>query len=277
MHKKLLALAVSVSLSGPAIAYYQQQPGGYAPPENTLRGHVSFVPAGTPVQARINSTLSSEFSSVGETFTATLSGPIYAGSQLVAGPGSTVQGQVVNVTPAGRGGKPGSIDLRISSVITADGRRYPLSASIDQANYQLSAEGGRLSHMTKATAVGAGAGALSGLIGSSISGGKKGKGTAIGTGIGAGVGLLGGAFKKGQDFILKSGTTVPFVLDEPMQVNAGAPPQMTAPQYAAPSGSFAPPAGYGSQPNYGGQPSYPSGGFADPGAQQSPHQQNPYL
>jgi len=235
-----------------AYGYEQQTNPSYGAPveQAALRGQVSFVPAGTPIQARINSTLSSEFSSVGETFTATLSGPIYAGSQMVAGPGSTIQGQVVDVQPGGRGGKPGSIDIRLTSVITADGRRYPLSARVDSTNFSLSAEGGRASHMVKTTAVGAGAGALSGLIGGAISGGKKGKATAIGTGIGAGVGLLGGAIKKGKDFVLRSGTNIPFVLDQPLQVNV-------AP--ASPVNQSVP-ANY----SYGQQPAPQPQGYANP-------------
>lgn len=208
--------------------------GGYYPPSQqpqTLQGRVSYVPAGTPVSARLQNALSSEFSRVGETFTATLSSSIYAGSQIVAAPGSTVQGQVVSVTPAGRGGRPGAISLRLTSIITPEGRRYPLSASVDNANFQLKAGGGTASHLVKTTAVGAGAGALSGLIGGAIAGGKKGKATAIGTGIGGGVGLLGGAIKKGKEFVIPSGTIVPFRLDTAMQVNAAA----AAPQ-AAPSG-----------------------------------------
>jgi hypothetical protein len=227
------------------------------------QGQVSFVPAGTPVSARLEQTLSSEFSKVGETFTATLAGPIYAGNQLVAGPGSAVQGQVVAVEPAGRGGKPGSIDIRLTSIIAPNGQRFPLSARIDSNSFQLSAEGSRVSHLAKTTAVGAGAGALSGLVGAAIGGGQKGKTTAIGTGIGAGVGLLGGAIKKGAELALQAGTTIPFILDQPMQVNMAPPVQQFAPEQP-----------YGFQDPYGGTyQAAPQGGTY----QQQPALQNPYL
>ena len=101
------------------------------------------------------------------------------------------------------------------------------------------------------------------MIGGAISGGSKGKGAAIGTGcIGAGVGILGGAFKRGKQFVLQSGTSVPFTLDQAMQVNTG----------AAPVRQLQP-------PEYGTVPSQPApaqgGGFADPGASQN-HGYNPY-
>ncbi len=232
----------------PALAEgYEYAPQAYAQPQSyaqpyaqnyqqpVLQGQVSFVPAGTPVAVTINEALGSEISSVGQTFNATLSGPIYAGNQLIAGPGAIVQGQIVAVESARRAGRPGSIDIRLTSVITADGRRYPLSAKVESTTFSLSADGGAVSSIAKGTAIGAGAGALSGLVGSAISGGAKGKGAAIGTGIGAGIGLLGGTFKKGQEFVMKSGTSVPFVLDQPLQVNAA--PAAQVQQYA--------PQGYG--------------------------------
>ncbi len=217
------------------------------------QGQVSFVPPGTPVSVTMAQTLSSEFTRVGETFTANLASPIYAGSEMIAGPGSQVQGQVVAVEPAGRGGKPGSMDLRLVSIITPEGRRIPLSATVDQNSFQLEADGGRTSHLVKTTAIGAGSGALGGLVMNAVGGGKKGKGTAIGTGIGAGVGLLGGAIQKGKDFVLTSGSIVPFRLDQAIQAQASAPVQQYGSEYGGGyGGGFQAPAGYGSAPYSGG-------------------------
>lgn len=200
--------------------YYPPPTQQQAPPQNQVRLSAVYVAAGAPVNVAIQSTLSSQFSQVGETFTTTLTGPLFGSNGQMAVPaGSTVQGQVVAVTPAGRGGKPGSIDLRLTSVVTPDGKRYPLSASVNRGSFQLSAQGGRTSNIVKSSAIGAGAGALSGLVGGAISGGRKGKATAIGTGIGGGIGLLGGVIKRGKEFVLSSGTNVPFVLDAPLQIN----------------------------------------------------------
>ena len=272
----LLAIAFLASTVSVSANYY-------APPQppQQYQGHASYVPAGTPISASISQALGTEISQVGETFRASLAGPLYAGGQMVAPPGSQIEGTVVGITPAGRGGKPGSMDLRLTTIVTPNGQRIPLSATMDRANFELKASGGRTSHLVKTTALGAGAGALSGLIGGAISGGKKGKTAAIGTGIGAGVGLLGGAFKKGRELIIQSGTTVPFVLDTPIQVSNSAPPvQQVAPQYNAPE--------YGGSyqqqrrqqaPAYTAPPS--GGGFADPMAPASGYQQqtptNPYL
>jgi hypothetical protein len=182
---------------------------------------------------------------------------------MIAPAGSTVEGTVVSVESAGRTGKPGSMDIRLTTVITPDGRRIPLSASVDQNTFSLSADGGRVSNFTKGAAVGAGAGALSGLVGAAIGGGKLGKTTAIGTGIGAGVGMLGAAFKKGQELIIQQGTQVPFKLDAAIQAANSAP----APQQITPSTQ-----GYQYVPT--AAPQAPTGGFADPYNQQPV---NPYL
>jgi len=262
----IIAAQLPALAEGYGYAPSYQQP--YAQQQPLLQGQVSFVPAGTPVSVTISEALGSEISTVGQTFNAMLTGPIYAGNQMIAGPGSTVQGQIVAVESAARAGRPGSIDIRLTSVITPDGRRYPLSAKVDSNTFKLSADGGAVSSIAKGTAVGAGAGALSGLVGSAISGGAKGKGAAIGTGIGAGIGLLGGAIRKGEEFVLKSGTQVPFVLDQPIQVNAA--PSTPVQQYAPQGGYQAP---YGSAP---------MGGFSEQPMQQAPVQQqyqyqNPYL
>lgn len=228
------------------------------------QGTITYVPAGTPVSVSLSQALGSEFSRVGETFTAALSSPIYAGGTLIAPAGSQVQGTIVAVEPAGRGGKPGSMDLRLTNVITPNGRMIPLSATLDQANFKLEADGGRVSHLAKTTAIGAAGGALSGLIGGAISGGRKGQATAIGTGIGAGVGLLGGAVQRGKELIIESGTALPFKLDQAIQSGNAAPQvQQYNPQFQQYS------------PSYSGQP---SGGFADPSQiYQTQPIINPYL
>ena len=250
------------------------------------QGQVSFVPAGTPVTVTMSQALSSEFTRVGETFTANLNSPIYAGSTVIAGPGSQVQGQVISVEPAGRAGKSGSMDLRLTTLITPDGKRIPLSATVNRSSFELSADSSRAAHILKNTAVGAGAGALSGLVGGAISGGKKGKATAIGTGIGGGIGLLAAGVKKGEDFVIQSGTMIPFTLDQPIQAyNSAAPVQefggggfqsQYPNPYAAPQGQapYAAPNPYAAP--QGQEPYSAPNPYAAPGSyQQAPV--NPYL
>lgn len=240
------------------------------------QGQASYVMAGTPINTSLDTTLGTEFSNVGDKFTATLSGPVYAGSQLVAPPGSKAEGFVTEVTPAGRAGRPGSMDLRITNIITPNGQRIPISASVNKSTFKLQADGGRVSNYAKATTAGAAGGALSGLIGGAISGGRFGKSTAIGTGIGAGVGILGGTFKKGRELIIQQGMAIPFVVEASAQpVQQQQPTQVR--QYGSefqPGGYHAPQQQYQQQPQQYQpvqqqqptfrQPQAPQGGFADP-------------
>lgn len=257
---KLTTILLTSLIINSSSVFAQYQPPFQASYQPQYQAQVSYVPAGTPITVTMNDTLGSEFTQVGERFTATLAGPIYSGRDLVAGPGSVVEGTVVEINPAGRAGKPASMNLRVNNLVTPDGRRIPLSASIDQETFKLSAEGGVTSNLVKSSVVGAGAGALSGLVGAAISGGKKGKATAIGTGIGAGTGLLVGAFKKGNDLIVERGSQVNFKLDQPLQgVNTAPPVQRFPSDYGA------------------GAPSMPgSSPYQDSGVyqQQTP---NPYL
>lgn len=264
MNKKFISFTVIILIFLTSQASFAQY-GQY-------QGQVTYVPAGTPISVSLNDTLGSEFTQVGERFTASLSGPIYAGSELIAGAGSQVEGTVIEVNPAGRAGKPASMNLRLTNIITPDGRRIPLSATIDQSTFNLEAEGGRTSHLVKSTAVGAGVGALSGLVGAAISGGKKGKAAAIGTGIGAGSGLVVGAFKKGNDLIVQRGSPVTFRLDQAIQATNAAPPvQRFGSEYGG--------APVSPNPYAGGYQTAP-GGFADPysgGGYQQQQPVNPYL
>jgi hypothetical protein len=220
-----------------------------------FKGSVSFVAPGTPVQAVLTETLSSEFTRAGETIALQLSAPVYSGSAMVVPAGSVVEAEVISVNPAGRAGEPGKIDFRLKTLITPNGARIPISASIDQNRFSLVAEEhARAKHFAKTTVAGAAGGALSGLIGGAISGGKIGKGAALGTAIGSGVGLVGGAIQKGKEIVLPKGTQIPFVLDQVLRIASPA----TSSQYADPSQT------------------YPAGAFQDPGVIYQQQNQNPY-
>ena len=193
-----------------------------------FRGSVSYVAAGTPMQAVINETVSSEFTQPGERITLSLGSPVYSGSSVALPAGALVEAEVIEASPAGRAGSPGKLNFRLISVITPDGGRIPLSASLDQNRFSLSADNNaRVKHYAKATAAGAAGGALSGLIGGAISGGRVGRGAALGTAVGGGLGILGGTLKKGKELVIAKGTPIPFVLDRPLQIGNAAPPSLS--------------------------------------------------
>lgn len=189
-----------------------------------LRGRVVVAPAGSRFEVSLVSTLSSEINRVGDIVTATVATPLAVGADVVIPAGSQLIGQVVNAIPARRfkAGAGGVLELRFTSIQTPDGQRYPLSASVDTAQFKLQAEtgGSRLAKGVAKTAVGAGLGAALGTALGAISGGKKGvgKGAWSGAAIGGGLGALGALTSKGSELVLRSGMRLPILLDQSLQV-----------------------------------------------------------
>ncbi|MFA7338629.1 MAG: S-layer homology domain-containing protein [Candidatus Obscuribacterales bacterium] len=250
------------------------QAGGYQQPP--LSGRVMTVGAGTKFQASLKNTMDSGSTQPGESVEATLPSPIYSGGVEVVPAGSLLIGQVSNVVSAKRFrfGANGKIDIRFTAIQTPDGRRFPLSASVDGSEVRLTggSTAGRVGKGLLTTGIGAGGGAalgtgLGAIVGAT-SGGQVGRATGMGavfgTAIGAGVGLVGAGVRKGSEVIFHAGTQLPVQLDETMQISAAA---AVAPYYAQPpqqgyapqQQGYAPPQqGYPAQQGYPvQQPGYP--------------------
>ncbi|MCC6979860.1 MAG: S-layer homology domain-containing protein [Candidatus Melainabacteria bacterium] len=232
------------------------QAGGYPPANPYLSGRVAVVAAGTKLQASLKNTLDSGSTQPGEPVEATLGAAIYSGSMEVVPAGSKLVGQVTNVVSARRFkfGANGKIDIRFTQIETPDGRRVPLSASIDDNQLRLTGgtTAGRVGKGLVTTGVGAAGGAalgtalgaIVGATGGGQVGRSTGMGAVFGTALGGGVGAVGAVVRKGSEITIPAGTNLPIQLDESMQVTASAPPPM---QYGYNMGG-----GYGAQ-NFSGQ------------------------
>ncbi len=261
---------------------YAQPPAGYPPQygqaggyQQPLSGRVMTVGAGTKFQASLKNTMDSGSTVPGESVEATLPSPIYSGGVEVVPAGSTLIGQVSNVVSAKRFrfGANGKIDIRFTTIQTPDGRRFPLSASVDGNEVRLTggSTAGRVGKGLLTTGIGAGGGAalgtgLGAIVGATSNGqvGRAtGMGAVFGTAIGAGVGLVGAGVRKGSEVVFKAGTQLPVQLDESMQITAAA---AVAPYYAPPQQPQ-----YQPQPQYQQQPQYQPQGYP----QQPPYQPQP--
>ena len=195
---------------------------GAGTPNRPLKGRVVVAPAGSRFEASLVTTLSSGINRVGDIVTASVSSPLTVGSDVVIPAGSQVIGQVVNSIPAARfmAGSGGVLEIRFTSIQTPDGQRYPLSASVDTTQFKLQAEtgGSRLAKGVGKAAVGAGLGAALGTAIGAIAGGMPGRGAWSGAAIGGGLGTLGALASKGKELIIESGTQVPVLLDQSLQV-----------------------------------------------------------
>lgn len=262
---KKAAIALSIALLVPAAGFAATPEGNSQfnlsgiqiaqglPP---LQGYVVTAPAGTYMQATLQSTISSEFARPGDRVVATLGTPLAAGGSIVLPAGSQVEGQVVAVEDAGRLGKNGSLDIRFTSAMTPTGQRVPISARIQTEDGTGVLKGGstkgRVGKAALRTGVGAGLGAALGTAMGPLSGGKVGRGAIYGTAIGGGLGALYAGAKKGEDAVLNAGEPINLVLDAPVTVS----PQDNFSQQQQPyNNPYNQP--YNSQPY--GQPASPSG------------------
>ncbi len=186
-----------------------------------LKGRVVIAPAGSNFEARISTPLSSGLNNIGDVITATVTTPLIVGNDIVVPAGSQLIGQVSNAISARRfmAGSGGELDIRFTSIQLPNGQRLPLSATVDTTQFKLNAEtgGSRTAKTVGKTAVGAGIGALSGLVGAAISGGDKSKGAALGTAIGGGLGLGKALVDKGREIEIPAGSALPVRLDQALQ------------------------------------------------------------
>ncbi|MEB3205860.1 MAG: hypothetical protein VKK59_00755 [Vampirovibrionales bacterium] len=214
-----------------------------------IQGRVVSAPAGMPLSATVTQEISSEFARVGDRFVASLSNDIAAGGAIIVPAGSQLEGQVVSVVSAGRAGRNGQLDVRFMSALLPNGQRVPMMAKIMTEDgtglLKGGSVGGRAGKAALTTAGGAAAGALLGTALGPLSGGKVGKGAIYGTAVGAGLGGVGALVNKGQDAILKSGTPLQVVLEQPLTASP-----YTGGSYSAPAqGQYQPQGGFN---NYGG-------------------------
>jgi hypothetical protein len=179
------------------------------------------VDTGTIVRARMNSTLNSKDAAVGNTFTSTVTEPVYSSTGVVVIPtGSTLTGRVTSVKKAAKGGEPGQIDVSFVSVKLPNGSVRSINGSLTDL------ESGKTKSDNEGTASGSkmknrkiifiGGGTAGGaVLGAMVGGGKA---TAIGAIIGAGAGFLGERLLKGPEAEVKSGTEFSVYLNQAIKM-----------------------------------------------------------
>lgn len=191
---------------------------------NMLQGRISVIPAETRFSGTLTTPVSSQINKVGDHVTLNVDRPLVSQDNVVIVPnGSRIRGAVTLVEPAGRAGKNAKMAIAFEEIITPDGRRIPIQASIATEDKLL--EGGttkgRVGRAVGTTAIGAGLGAALGTAMGPLSGGKVGRGAVYGTAVGAGVGALGAAVQKGQEVVVTTGDQLEIKLEQPIQMEAG--------------------------------------------------------
>lgn len=169
---------------------------------------VYSVVSGTVMRVRMNRTLTSKTANVGNTFTATVTEPVYSSNGVVVIPvGSTLTGRVNTVRRAAQRGKPGEIDASFFSVRLPNGRSRAINGSLTDLEGNTTSDtegtaGGQKMKNRKLIFIGGG-GAGGAVLGAAVGGGK---GALIGGLLGAGAGFIGDRYTKGKEAEVKSGT-----------------------------------------------------------------------
>lgn len=167
------------------------------------------VEQGQVIRVRMNGTISSKTSRIGDTFQTTVTEPVYGNGGVIVVPvGSTVLGKVTAVTPAGKKGVPGSLDVDFIEIKTPAGAKYAITGDLTEltsntakSDNEGTASGDKMKNR-KVIFIGGGAGV--GAIIGGIAGG--GAGTAIGAGAGAGAGIIADLLIKGEEATVKPNT-----------------------------------------------------------------------
>lgn len=167
------------------------------------------VDSGSILRVRMNSTISSKTSRVGDTFTVTVTEPVYSSNGVVVIPtGATLTGKIDSVKPAAKGGKVGEIDASFIKVNLPNGRTRAINGSLtdlDSKSAKSDNEGTAAGDKTKYRKVKfiGGGGVGGAVLGGAIGGGK---GALIGGIIGGVGGLIAETQTKGEEAKVKSGT-----------------------------------------------------------------------
>jgi hypothetical protein len=189
----------------------------------TLKGSVVTVPAGQNLSAVVTTPISSENIEVGQSVSLALGSDFYYNGNLIAPAGSSVTGTAIEVSKAKHGSLNGKLLLRFTQITTPYGIQIPISAVIKTTDNTGVLVGGTKMDIAKNygkdAAIGAGAGALAGVIISPLAGGSIGKGTALATAVGAGGGVVKSIWDKGNDVEIPANSAIQLVLTQPITVN----------------------------------------------------------
>lgn len=185
--------------------------------DNTARDRSNLpvsltVPAGTHVDMTVNQELSSRKNKPGDTFTASVAQDIVdAAGAVVIPSGSKVNGSIVAVKPAPNRRTPGTLTVALST-IEANGKTFPIRATIDSVNHQYEKQSINGRDAAK-VGIGAAAGAVVGQVLS-----KNTKGTVIGAVVGGIAGAGVAAETKDMDIVIPDGSHIIATVTEPMTV-----------------------------------------------------------
>lgn len=171
---------------------------------------------------RMDNTLSSRISRVGDKFTATVALPVHINGRIAIPAGSIIEGRVTQVTQAKRKSKPGTLAVEFDELIFPDGLRLKVDGFLtaDDPDMQEKIDDeNRVSGSNKdRTGVFVGGGGAVGAVLGGILGGVE--GILLGGVIGAGAGIAGILLSKGEEARVPAGTPFGIQLRQPLIIRS---------------------------------------------------------
>ncbi|HEX6967019.1 MAG TPA: hypothetical protein VF166_14600 [Gemmatimonadaceae bacterium] len=204
MRRILAGVAMVALAAGACSRPAQVTSGGEVAPEAPT--NANMVPVGTTLQAKLNTTLGTQQSRVGDQFTATVTQPVVAQNGATVIPeGAIVHGEITGLHASQNVGDQAAIKLNFDS-LEINGQNYPFNAKVTATN--LKTQGQSKNETLKNAGVGAVAGAALGAI---LGGGNLSKvalggvlGAAAGTAISLGMGDVQAVLPAGSELTLQS-------------------------------------------------------------------------
>jgi hypothetical protein len=174
--------------------------------------------AGTFITVRSNQYLSSDKNQAGDAFTATIADPLVVDGFVVAAPGETVGGRVVEAKKAGMVKGVSHLALQLTSLTLVDGQTVPIQTQLSATNGPHS-NGRDAAAMATTTGVGAAVGAAV------AKPWDVGTGAAIGAGAGAAIGLAGVLLTRGRPTVVYPEGLLTFQIAAPVSISTVSAPQ----------------------------------------------------
>jgi hypothetical protein len=165
-----------------------------------------LIPSGTVLKVLLIDGLSTDASSAGDRFQASLAEPVVVGGSTVLPKGTKVWGHVVGVEDSGRVKGRASIRLALNDIAQGN-RMVPITTDTFAATAEAST--------TRDAEIIAGGAAVGAVIGA-VAGGAKGAGVGAVTGGGAGTGVV--LATKGKEIRYPAETRLSFTLANPVQM-----------------------------------------------------------